>query len=84
MSARCFARIALFDEIVISRFDYRLLAIERWQLKEARALRRRAEADCRAGRTWFGIGKISDALILIGVPPSLGQSETGEDPAEDD
>lgn len=84
MRARCFARIALFDEIVISRFDYRLLAIERWQLKEARALRRRAEADCRAGQTWFGIGKIRDALILIGVPPSLGQGEIGKDAADQD
>lgn len=66
---RCVELIRLFDQIVQSRFDARVLAIEKWQLDDARALRLEAEADCAAGEVWFGISRIEEALLMIGVPP---------------
>jgi hypothetical protein len=68
-AARCATLIALFDEVVVSRFDYRLLMLEDYELAEARAWRRQAEADCGAGRYGFGIGLIESALRRIGVVP---------------
>jgi len=66
---RCVELIRLFDQIVQSRFDTRVLAIEKWQLDDARVLRLEAEADCAAGELWFGINRIEEALLMIGVPP---------------
>ena len=68
-AARCTALIALFDEVIVSRFDYRILMLEDYELAEARAWRHRAEADCGAGRYGFGIALIESALQRIGVPP---------------
>ena len=66
-AARCTALIALFDEVIVSRFDYRILMLEDYELAEAREWRHRAEADCGAGRYGFGIGLIESALQRIGV-----------------
>jgi hypothetical protein len=68
-AARCAALIALFDEVIVSRFDYRILMLEDYELAEAREWRQRAEADCGAGRYGFGIGLIESALQRIGVVP---------------
>ena len=68
-AARCAALIALFDEVIVSRFDYRILMLEDYELAEAREWRHRAEADCGAGRYGFGIGLIESALQRIGVVP---------------
>ena len=68
-AARCAALIALFDGVIVSRFDYRLLMLEDYELAEAREWRHRAEADCGAGRYGFGIGLIESALQRIGVVP---------------
>ena len=68
-AARCTALIALFDEVIVSRFDYRILMLEDYELAEAREWRQRAEADCGAGRYGFGIGLIESALQRIGVVP---------------
>lgn len=78
-AARCFRLIALFDGIVVHRLDHRLLQIEAWELAEARRRRHRAEAYCRTGRYWFGIGAIEDALERIGVSPALGADEPPAD-----
>jgi hypothetical protein len=67
--ARCFELIRLFDRIVVSRFDHRLLRIEDFELAEARRLRLQAEADCAAGELWLGLRGIKDALHRIGVLP---------------
>lgn len=66
---RCFELIRLFDRIVLSRFDHRLLRIEDFELAEARDLRLQAEADCAAGELWFGLSGIKDAFGRIGVVP---------------
>ncbi|HSA79698.1 MAG TPA: hypothetical protein VLE23_02675 [Geminicoccaceae bacterium] len=68
-AARCAALIAQFDEVIVSRFDYRILMLEDYELAEARAWRHQAEADCGAGRHGFGIALIESALQRIGVPP---------------
>lgn len=69
---RCAALIKAFDEVVLSRFDHRLLALEDFELAEARALRRAAAADCAAGRYRFGLQAIEEALRTIGIGP-LGE-----------
>jgi hypothetical protein len=66
---RCAALIALFDEIVVSRFDHRILMLEDYELAEARDGRRQAEAECRRGQYDFGIDLIESALGRIGVVP---------------
>lgn len=68
-AARCSELILLFDRIVLSRYDHRLLGVERYELDEARALRRQAERDCAAGRIWFGVHAAEDALLRIHVVP---------------
>lgn len=68
--------IGLFDRIVQSRFDHRVLGIEVWELAEARRLRERAEVDCARGNDWFGTRAIEDALTIIGVvPPTAFEGE---------
>jgi hypothetical protein len=68
---RCAQLIALFDEIIISRWDHRLLKLEAHELAEARRWRRQAEVECGRGEYWFGVRAIEDALNRIGVlPPS--------------
>lgn len=75
-AVRCFGMIGLFDRIVQRRFDHRLLAIEAWQLADARRLRWQAEVDCARAEYWFGIKAIEDALIIIGVvPPTAFEDE---------
>jgi hypothetical protein len=68
-AARCAALIALFDAVIVSRFDYRILMLEDYELDEARDWRRQAEDDCGAGRFGFGIDLIESALQRIGVVP---------------
>jgi hypothetical protein len=72
---RCAALIEAFDQVVLTRFDHRLLALEDFELAEARALRRAAEADCAAGRYRFGLQAIEEALRTIGIAPPLGPRE---------
>lgn len=71
-AAPCWRSIRLFDQIVISRFDHRLLAIEDYELAEARRWRRQAEEDCERGEFAFGLASIEAALEQIGVPPEPG------------
>jgi hypothetical protein len=66
---RCVNLIAIFDQIVVNRFDYRTLAIPDRQFQEARRLRWEAEADCQAGETWLGVRAIEDALFKVGFVP---------------
>ena len=66
---RCAERIALFDEIIQSRFDSRLLKIEKDELDEARRLHLRAQAYCARGKFRFGIAAIDAALERIGALP---------------
>jgi hypothetical protein len=73
---RCAALIEAFDEIVLTRFDHRLLALEDFELDEARALRREAAADCAAGRYRFGLQAIEEALRTIGAGPLVAPGET--------
>jgi hypothetical protein len=68
---RCAQLIQAFDELVLTRFDHRLLALEDVELAEARALRREAEADCAAARYRFGLQAIEEALRTIGVGPPV-------------
>jgi hypothetical protein len=68
---RCAQLIQAFDELVLTRFDHRLLALEDIELAEARALRREAEADCAAARYRFGLQAIEEALRTIGVGPPV-------------
>jgi len=68
-AVRCAALIALFDQVIVSRFDYRILMLEDYELAEAREWRHRAEADCSAGRFGFGVDLIESALQRIGVVP---------------
>ncbi|MGH6944984.1 MAG: hypothetical protein ACREH6_12280 [Geminicoccaceae bacterium] len=65
---RCAGLIGLFDEIIQSRFDYRILKLEDYELDEARRLRRSAEASCAAGHYDFGLADIDRALARIGLP----------------
>jgi hypothetical protein len=69
VAARCAGLIALFDDIIISRFDYQILMLEDYELAEAREGRDRAGTECAAGRYFFGIGLIKSALREIGVVP---------------
>jgi hypothetical protein len=66
---RCAALIEAFDELVVTDFDRRLLAVEDFELAEARGLRRQAEADCAAGRSRFRLDAIEEAFWRIGIPP---------------
>lgn len=68
---RCAQLIEAFDEVVLTRFDHRLLALEDVELAEARALRRKAEADCAASHYRFGLQAIEEALRTIGVGPPV-------------
>jgi hypothetical protein len=68
-AARCAALIALFDDIIVSRFDDRILMLEHYELAEAREWRHQAEAECRGGEYLFGIDLIESALERIGVVP---------------
>ena len=72
---RCLGLILLFDRIVQSRFDARLLPVESWELEEARRWRDEAQADCAAGEVWFGVQFIEDALRQIGVVPPLAEHD---------
>jgi hypothetical protein len=74
---RCAGLIEAFDEVVLTRFDHRLLALEDFELDEARALRREAAADCAAGRYRFGLQAIEEALRTIGA---VAPVEPGEPP----
>jgi hypothetical protein len=65
---RCAALIEAFDELVVTDFDRRLLAVEDFELAEARGLRRQAEADCAASRYRFGLDAIEEAFWTIGIP----------------
>ena len=69
---RCAERIALFDGIIQSRFDHRILKLEDDELDEARRLRRRARAYCARGKFGFGIAAIDVALERIGALPLAG------------
>lgn len=71
-AAPCWRAIRLFDQIVVSRFDDRLLAIDHHELAEAQDWRRQAEVDCARGDIAFGLASIEAALELIGVPPEPG------------
>ena len=66
---RCRQLIALFDEIIINRFDYRILKLQDDELAEARRLRRQAAVECGSGQFWFGVHAIEDALERIGMVP---------------
>jgi hypothetical protein len=66
---RCAERIGLFDEIIQSRFDYRTLKLEDYELEQASRLRLRAEAYCADGKFDFGLAAIEAALERIGVLP---------------
>jgi hypothetical protein len=74
---RCAALIALFDEIIVNRFDYRILKLQDYDLAEARRWREQAEVECGQGQYWFGVRAIEDALERIGVAPPQppGRSE---------
>jgi hypothetical protein len=71
-AAPCWRSIRLFDQIVVSRFDNRLLAIEAYELAEAEGWRSQAEADCARGDFAFGLASIEAALEMIGVSPEPG------------
>jgi hypothetical protein len=66
---RCASLIALFDDIVVSRFDRGLLAVEDYELAEAETWREQAETDCAAGKYDFGIAAIESAFRRIRVAP---------------
>jgi hypothetical protein len=65
----CAERIGLFDELIQSRFDYRILKLENYELEQASRLRLRAEAYCAGGKFEFGLAAIDAALELIGALP---------------
>ncbi len=67
--ARCQQLLAVFDQIVQSRFDAPTLGITDRRLQEARNLRNQAEDDCAIGQTWFGLDAIETALRQIGYLP---------------
>jgi hypothetical protein len=75
---RCAALIALFDEIVVSRFDLGLLAVEDYELAEAETWREQAETDCTAGKYDFGIAEIESAFRRIRVAPGLAETPAGK------
>lgn len=76
---RCSGLIAQFDEIIVNRFDRRILMLDRRELEEARTWRHQAETDCAAGAYAFGIDAIMAALRRIGVvPPGEDEVEAGE------
>jgi hypothetical protein len=73
---RCTALIALFDEVIVSRFDYRILMLEDHELAAASELRRAAETACRTGSAVVGTEMIETALREIGVvPPMTDQAQ---------
>ena len=73
---RCAERIALFDEIVQSRFDHRILKLDDNELDEARELRLRARAYCERGQFEFGLAAIDAALERIGALPLVKGERT--------
>jgi hypothetical protein len=75
---RCAALIALFDDIVTSRFDLGLLAVEDYELAEAETWREQAETDCAAGKYEFGIAEIESAFRRIRVAPGLAEPPPGK------
>jgi hypothetical protein len=66
---RCAERIALFDEIIQSRFDDRILKLDDEEFDEARQLRVRAHAYCTQGKFDFGLAAIDAALERVGALP---------------
>jgi hypothetical protein len=66
---RCADRIALFDEIIQSRFDDRILKLDDGELDEAERLRLRAGAYCAGEEFEFGLAAINAALERIGALP---------------
>ena len=79
-AGRCASLLALYDDVVDSRFDAWPLVLDNEELADARALRDQAEANCTAGRYGFGIPLIESALRRIGVvPPADGD---GGDPGQ--
>jgi hypothetical protein len=66
---RCAERIALFDEIIQSRFDDRILKLDDEEFDEARRLRLRARAYCAHGNFDFGLAAIDAGLERIGALP---------------
>ena len=75
---RCAALIALFDDIVTSRFDLGLLAVEDYELAEAETWREQAGTDCAAGKYDFGIAAIESAFRRIRVAPGLAGDASGQ------
>ncbi len=75
---RCAALIALFDDIVTSRFDLGLLAVEDYELAEAETWREQAGTDCAAGKYDFGIAAIESAFRRIRVAPGLAETPPGK------
>lgn len=72
---RCTALVTLFDEVIVSRFDYRILMLEDYELAAASELRRAAEVECRTGSDLLGTEMIESALRQIGVvPPSADRA----------
>jgi len=76
---RCRALNALFDEVIVSRFDHRLLMLEDYELAQASELRTAAEVECAAGSHVFGIDMIETALREIGVVPPMTDQTDGHD-----
>jgi hypothetical protein len=66
---RCAERIALFDDIIQSRFDNRILKLDDDEFDEARRLRVGARAYCAHGEFDFGLAAIDAALERIGALP---------------
>ena len=79
-AGRCASLLALFDEVVVSRFDPWPLVLDNDELADARAMRDQAEADCTAGRYGFGIPLIEGALRQIGVVPPPPDNSGRPDP----
>jgi hypothetical protein len=75
---RCAERIALYDEIIQSRFDDRILKLEDGEFDEARRLRVRARAYCAEGKFDFGLAAIDAALERIGALPLVEDDGTGD------
>jgi len=77
-AARCAALIGQFDAVIESRFDYRILMLEDYELAEASNWRAQAEDECGAGRYDFGIALIASALKRIGVIPEPAPKEADQ------
>ena len=48
---RCAGLIALFDEVIVSRFDYRILMLEDYELADARECGSRPRTNARPARS---------------------------------